>query len=158
MHRIIGSAPLLVLFWLVLSGHFTPLFLALGALSVTLVLVLSWRAGIGDREGASLPLALRVTRYFPWLGKEVLVSAVAVVAKVWSRRPNLHPVVTTTPSPAMSPMSQVVYANSITFTPGTLSLDLDEDQISVHGLGATDVETLNTGRMLRQVQRLEARR
>jgi multicomponent Na+:H+ antiporter subunit E len=158
MHWILRMALPLALFWLVLSGHFDPLFLVLGTFSVVLVCLVSWRAGIVGHEIPSIPLALRLTRYFPWLGKEVLVSALAVVRKVWSPRPALRPVVAATPSPDMTELSQVLYANSITFTPGTLSLDVDEDQIKVHSLEEADVETLRSGRMLRQVQRLEARR
>ncbi|MFC4852859.1 Na+/H+ antiporter subunit E [Actinophytocola glycyrrhizae] len=150
--------PLFVVFWLVLSGHYTTLLLVLGALSVALVCWLSWRAGLVEGEGASVPLALRLPRYLLWLVKEVLVSAVAVVRRVWSPRPRLRPTVGVTPSPDMSALSQVIYANSITFTPGTLSLDLDEDQIKVHGLDPADVEELHSGRMLRRVRRLEVRR
>lgn len=158
MQWIWRMAPLFVAFWLVLSGHYTTLLLVLGALSVVLVCWLSWRAGLVEGEGASIPMALRLPRYLLWLGKEVLVSAVAVVRKVWSPRPKLRPTTAVTPSPGMPALSQVIYANSITFTPGTLSLDLDEDQIKVHSLDPAGIEELHTGQMLRRVRRLEARR
>jgi len=158
MSRVLRLVPPLALFWSVLSGHFDPLFLALGTFSVVVVHLLSARAGLIGRESASIAIAPRLLRYFPWLGKEVLVSAVAVVRKVWAPRLALRPVVSATPSPDMTELGQVVYANSITFTPGTLSLDVDEDQIKVHSLEEADVEALRSGRMLRRVQRLEARR
>jgi multicomponent Na+:H+ antiporter subunit E len=147
--------PPLALFWLVLSGHYTFLLLALGALSVALVCWVSWRAGFPEREAVALPLSPGLPRYAVWLAKEVLVSAVAVVRKVWSPRPAVRPVVETTPADDLSVLSQVVYANSITLTPGTLSLDVDADRIEVHGLDAGDVETLRAGRMLREVRKLE---
>lgn len=158
MQWVTRMPPLFVLFWFVLSGHVEPLFLALGAFSVALVCWLSVRARLSVRDGVTIPLALRLPRYLLWLGKEVLVSAVAVVRKVWSPRPDLRPVVEATPSPDMSALTQVVYANSITLTPGTLSLDVDDDRIKVHSLTEADVELLHTGRMLRHVQRLEASR
>lgn len=158
MRGTLRAAPLLVLFWAVLSGHFDPLFLVLGTFSVVLVCMLTWRARLGEQETVSVPLSLRLLRYLPWLVKDVLVSAVAVVRKVWAPRTALRPVVGITPTDDLSSLSQVVYANSITFTPGTLSLDVDEDRIKVHSLEAADIESLNTGRMLRRVQRLEARR
>lgn len=158
MRWVARMAPLFAVFWLVLSGHLEPLLLVLGALSVALVCWLSVRAGLPARETVTIPLALRLPRYLLWLAKEVLVSAIAVVRKAWSPRLALEPVVEATPSPEMSALTQVVYANSITFTPGTLSLDLDDDRIRVHSLEPADVESLRAGRMLRHVRRLEASR
>lgn len=151
-------APPLVLFWLVLSGHYTLLLIMLGSVSVALVCWLSWRADFPEREDVALPLSPRLPRYVLWLGKEVLFSAVAVVRRVWSPRPDLRPVVGVTPSPEMSVFTQVVYANSITLTPGTLSLDVDEDRIEVHSLDAGDVDALREGEMMRRARGLETRR
>jgi multicomponent Na+:H+ antiporter subunit E len=155
---VLRTAPVLVVFWLVLSGHFEVLFLAFGTVSVLLVCLLAYRANLTERDGITLPLVLRLPRYLSWLGKEVLVSAFAVVRKVWSPRPALRPVVDSTPSQDLSVLSQVVYANSITFTPGTLSFDVDDDCIKVHSLDESGVEDLRAGAMLRRVRRLEPRR
>jgi multicomponent Na+:H+ antiporter subunit E len=148
----------LTVFWLVLSGHVEPLFLVLGGLSVVLVCWVCWRAGLAEQHPVTVPLALRLPRYLLWLGKEVLVSSFAVVRKVWSRRPELRPVVAVTPSRDLPDLSQVVYANSITLTPGTLSLHLEDDRIEVHSLDGTDLDTLDAGAMLARVRRLEAPR
>lgn len=157
MQWVLRTAPLFIVFWLVLSGHFDPLFLSLGALSVALVCWISWRAGLTEDTGL-FPLALRLPRYFPWLGKEVLLASISVVRKVWSPRPALRPVVETTPSPDMSTLSQVIYANSITLTPGTLALTVDDECVEVHSLEAADVEQLRAGRMLRRIRQLEPHR
>lgn len=158
MRAVLRTAPVLVVFWIVLSGHVEPLFLSLGAVSVLLVCLISHRAGVLERDGITLALVLRLPRFLLWLGKEALVSAFGVVRKVWSPRPALRPVVDPTPSPDMSEFSQVVYANSITFTPGTLSFDVDDDCINVHSLDPEGVEELRAGKMLRRVRRLEPRR
>jgi multicomponent Na+:H+ antiporter subunit E len=152
------TVPPLVLFWVVLSGHFTALLLTFGALSVALVCWLSWRADFPEREDVALPLSPGMPRYVLWLVKEVLVSAVKVVRRVWSPHPGLRPVVGMTPAPDMSVFTQVVYANSITLTPGTLSLDVDEDRIEVHSLDAADAEALGDGEMLRRARGLETGR
>jgi multicomponent Na+:H+ antiporter subunit E len=151
----IRMAPPLALFWLVLSGHYTVLLLVLGALSVTLVCWVSWRAAFPERDAVALPLSPGLPRYALWLGKEVMLSAVGVVRKVWSPRQAVRPVVATTPTDDLSVLSQVIYANSITLTPGTLSLDVDSDRIEVHALDAGGIEALRAGRMLREVRKLE---
>jgi multicomponent Na+:H+ antiporter subunit E len=151
----VRTAPPLVLFWFLLSGHYTVLLLVLGGVSVAVVCWVSWRAGFPEREAVALPLSPGLPRYVVWLAKEVLLSAVAVVRRVWSPRPALRPVVDFTPADDLSVLSQVVYANSITLTPGTLSLDVDPDRIEVHGLTEDDVAALREGRMLREVRKLE---
>lgn len=158
MRAVLRTAPVLVVFWIVLSGHVEPLFLALGAVSVLLVSLVSHRAGVVGRDGVTLNMVLRLPPYLLWLVKEVLVSAFGVVRKAWSPRPDLRPVVDPTPSPDLSELSQVVYANSITFTPGTLSFDVDDDCINVHSLDPEGIEELRAGKMLRRVRRLEPRR
>jgi multicomponent Na+:H+ antiporter subunit E len=158
MRWIVRMALPLAVFWLVLSGHVEPLFLALGGASVVLVCWVSLRADLAEQHAVTFPLALRLPRYLLWLGKEMLVSSVAVVWKVWSPRPALRPVVTATPSRDMPDLSQVVYANSITLTPGTLSLDVADDRIEVHSLDEANADTLHAGAMLRRVRQLEIHR
>jgi multicomponent Na+:H+ antiporter subunit E len=155
---LVQTVPYLAAFWLLLSGQLEPLFLTLGVLSLALVCWLSWRAGITRRTGVTVRFMVRLPWYVLWLAKEVLVSSVMVVRRVWSPRPALAPVVAATSSAGLSELSQVVYANSITLTPGTLSLDLDEDRIEVHSLAPAGVKDLDAGAMLRRVRRLEGPR
>lgn len=155
--RFLRTAPFPVVFWLLLSGHYGPLLLALGALSVVVVCWLTRRADL-DHQSVTVAFALRLPRYFLWLSGKVLVSAYAVARKVWSPRPALRPVVEPTPAAQLPELSQVVYANSITLTPGTLSLDVEADHIEVHSLERSGVDELGEGLMLRRVRQTEARR
>jgi multicomponent Na+:H+ antiporter subunit E len=150
--------PFLSVFWLVLSGHFEPLLLALGALSVAVVCGVSRRADLGQHHGVTVRFVLRLPWLLVWMAGQVLVSALVVTRKVWSPRPVLRPVVAATPAQDLPELSQVVYANSITLTPGTLSLDVGDDRIEVHSLEPADVGVLHEGAMLRQVRRTEDRR
>jgi multicomponent Na+:H+ antiporter subunit E len=150
------TAPVLAVFWLVLSGHVEPLPLALGALSVALVCWLAWRADLDRHHGMSARFALRLPLFALWLGMKVLVSALAVVRKAWSPRLVLRPVVAPTPARDLPELAQVVYANAITLTPGTLSLDIDDNHIEVHSLEPAGVEELREGAMLRRVRQLGA--
>jgi multicomponent Na+:H+ antiporter subunit E len=158
VRSVLRTAPVLIVFWIVLSGHFEVLFLSLGAASVLLVCLISYRAGVLDGDGVTFALVLRLPRYLLWLVTAVLVSAFGVVRKAWSPRPELRPVVDRTSSAGLSEFSSVVYANSITFTPGTLSFDVDDDCVNVHSLDEAGLEDLRAGAMLRRVRRLEPHR
>lgn len=154
----IRTATLLAAFWLVLSGHYTPLYLIFGVVSVAVVCWLVQRADLRSGDDAALSMALRLAWFLPWLAKEVLVSSVVVARVVWSPRLRLSPAVEVAPARELSVLAQVLYANSITLTPGTLSLHLDDDGVEVHALQADGLETLLTGRMLGRVRRFEAAR
>lgn len=156
--RILRITPFLVAFWLVLSGKAEPLSLALGALSIAVVCWLAARADLGRHSDVTVPFVLRLPRFLVWLAVQAFVSAFAVARQVWAPRLVLHPVVAPAPTGDLPVLGQVVYANAVTVTPGTLSLDLNEDRVEVHSLEPDGVEKLREGAMLRQVRRTGARR
>ena len=155
-HAIRLGAVLIVL-WLVLSGHFEPLLLALGAASCALVLFLALRMDRIDAE--AIPLALRAgpwLRYVFWLGVEIVKSNIAVARVLVDPQLPIRPTTFRVDATQRSLLGHVVYANSITLTPGTVSIDLHGDAIDVHSLLAPDLEAL--GEMDRRVSGLERRR
>jgi multicomponent Na+:H+ antiporter subunit E len=161
LSRVLKLAPVLLVFWLVLSGHYTPLLLSLMVVSVAVVCWMIWRADFDRRFDVTpffdirLEYVLRTIAYVPWLAWQVLVAAVAASRRVWSPRPDLRPTVADTPADHLAPVPQVVYANSITLTPGTLSLDVHDDAIEVHSLDPEGIEELEQGGMLRRVRATE---
>jgi multicomponent Na+:H+ antiporter subunit E len=148
-------APYLAIFWLVLSGHYSFLFMALGAASLAIVCWIQVRADAADPDYLPARMAAALPWYSLWLGKEVLLSSVAVLRRIWSPRLTVRPAMGFTPTPGISVLSQVIYANSITLTPGTLSLTVDDEGIEVHGLMAADIEQLEAESMLRRIRQLD---
>lgn len=158
LRRMAPLVPILAVFWLVLSGHFDPLLLALGALSIAVVCGMAWRGEFFLHRDVTIRFALRLPVFFLWLAWRVFVSALGVVRKVWSPRSEVRPVVAETEARDMPELAHVVYANAITLTPGTLALDVNDDGILVHSLDQAGVDDLHAGSMLRQVRRLGGRR
>lgn len=151
-----GLVVVLAAFWLVLSGHYTVLLLTVGAVSIALVVWISQRMEIVDEE-QPIHLTLSLPRYVAWLAIQLFIAAVRVARQVWSPRPALHPVVGRVPAEDMSHLAQTIYANSITVTPGTLALTVDDDSVEVHSLRPSGLEDLRGGAMLGRVRRLESR-
>lgn len=156
IRRALRLAPRLVIFWLLLSGHYTGLLLALGALSVLVVMWILRRMAVVDGADERRRLSVRTLVYAGWLGWQVMTSSLGVLRRVWSPRPAPQPVVGTVPVEGLSEFGTVAYANSITLTPGTLSLEVDQDGIEVHALTEDGLDDLRTGRMLSGVRQLEA--
>ncbi len=154
-----AAGVLIVLFgfWLLLSGYFTGFLLAAGAGSALAALLLSRRMGIIDREGQPLHLIRRALfSYGPWLAKEIVKSAWDVSRRI------LHPQLPISPTLARFRPSQqtdlglVIHANSITLTPGTISVAVGRDEFLVHALTAEGAASLAGSEMDRRVTDLEA--
>lgn len=124
----------LVAIWLGLSGYFKPMLLSLGAISVGLVLFLCARMGIIDRQTAPYMTTPQTLVYFFWLFGEIVKANVQVVKAVLSPDLNISPTLTKIPLPNDAELSKTMFANSITLTPGTVSVEIEEDHILVHAL------------------------
>jgi multicomponent Na+:H+ antiporter subunit E len=142
--------------WFLLSGHTASHLLALGALSVGLVWLISSRMGLIDREGFPIHLVLRWPRYLLWLGARIIESNIAVSRLILRPRMDIDPSRFTVKSSAQSEEGRVTYANSITLTPGTVTLGIDGAELEVHALTREAAEELGRGDMDRQVRRLES--
>ena len=155
LRRILHLAPFLAAFWLLLSGHYTALLLSLGVLSVLLVVWIIHRMEVVDGIEIRAWPTRRAPVYAGWLAGQVVKSGLVVLRKVWSPRatPTPRPVVGWTPVRELSEVGTVVYANSITLTPGTLSLQVGDEGIEVHALDESGLAELREGEMLRRVRR-----
>ncbi len=128
--------------WLLLSGHFEPLLLAFGALSIAFVVWISNRMNVVDGESYPFGLLPRLANYWLWLLKEIVKSSLDVSRRVFSSKAAVKPVVFDAPAKQHSDLGLVVFANSITLTPGTVSLAVSEDRIRVHALHPDIAEDL----------------
>lgn len=141
----------LALFWGVLSGHTEPLLLTLGLLSVLFALYLAWRMDVVDRESHPLHLSGRLIGYWAWLLREIVTSNWHVIRLLMSPRLQINPSVIVIRSEQTSDLGRVILANSITLTPGTVSLDVKDDQIEVHTLAPQFVEGILDGSFDRRI-------
>ena len=145
----------LAVFWLLISGHYTILILSLGLASIVLVLFIARRMDVVDHESQPLLIPLRIPGYHLWLIKEIILANISVVKHIWLGNETISPVLTTIKASQKTDMGKVIYANSITLTPGTVTVDVVGDEITVHALLRQNIEELQAGEMDRRVSRLE---
>lgn len=120
--------------WLILSGYFDhKLLLTLGCISIALVIYLCARMKILDDEAVPYVHG-KALGYFVWLGKEIVRANMTVVKAVMSPKMEISPSVLKVPMPHETDEGRTVFANSITLTPGTVSVDIEPDGIIVHAL------------------------
>lgn len=143
--------------WLVLSGHYTILLVTLGVVSCGLVTWVAARMEITDSEGVPIHLVPGVVGYWGWLIKEMFLANVAVARIVLSRRPPIQPSMMEFRTRERSDMGKVIFGNSITLTPGTVTTDIDGDTFRVHALASRFRVGLEGGEMDDRVLALEGR-
>jgi len=157
-HAVILSTVLAAV-WLAWSGHFDSLMLTLGAGSLVFVVALSLQLGVVDDE--SVPIRIRYRRlflYIPWLAWEIVKANLDVARRIVTPGPlQISPRILRVPSIATSELVQVVYANSITLTPGTVTIDIADGEVLVHALHADAAAGVESGDMARRCQALEGR-
>lgn len=155
MLRAFGLGVILFGFWLLLSGHYTPLLLSFGVGSSVLVVYLSMRMDVVDREGVPLHLGGRLWMYIPWLLKEILVANVVVAKIILSPNMKISPRMVVFHGTQQTDLGRVLYANSITLTPGTITTGVEGQEFQIHALTAADLETNEEDEMDRRCSWVE---
>lgn len=152
--RTVSLGAALFAFWLALSGHYTAFLVTLGALSAVLCTFLAIRLRILD-DAHAVHLLPRALTYWPWLVWEVLKSAWGVTRIVLHPRLPISPTLFTVKPGQKTPVGIATYANSITLTPGTLTVSLENGMFLVHAISREGADDLETGRMDARVRRFE---
>lgn len=156
MLRSISAAVFLYLFWLLLSGYLTAFLMSAGLACAAAVVVFSNRMDLIDHESHPVHLGWRAAVfYWPWLAKEIVKSGWNVSKRI------LHPSLPISPTLARFKPSQVtdlglvIHANSITLTPGTISVEVERDHFLVHALTREGAAGLAGSEMDRRVAQME---
>lgn len=147
----------LVLFWLGISGVYKPLILGLGACSIALVVWISRRMDVVGVEHNPVLYSWRLPAYWGWLLWQIIVANFQVAACVLQPS-RVRPRVVRVPVPQRTAVGKVTYANSVTLTPGTVTLLLEPDELTVHALHPGSAEDLESGAMAERIVWLEAGR
>ena len=142
--------------WLLFSGQLThPILVPLGAVSVALTVYLAYRMRILDREGHPIHLLIPVIKYLPWLLKEVVKANLVVAAHILRGSRSLSPRISRLDASQNTDLGRVFLANSITLTPGTVTVYVREQEVWFYALTEELEQGVLSGEMDRRVTRLE---
>src|SRR3990172_1758228 len=146
--------------WLVLSGRFERKYVIMGILSVALFTYLNrdlvhFRGHPAKAGRTNLRLRLatgwRLLAYLPWLLYSILMANLQVLWIVVHPRLPIDPRMLRFRTQHQSSIAQVVLANSITLTPGTITVDLVDGEYTVHAIMPASAESLLTAEMQNRV-------
>ena len=131
----------LILFalWLLMSGIYKPLVIGFGLASVLLAVYVVRRMDAVDNDHLDIHLKpLGFLAYVGWLLVEIAKSNWAVTKLILSRSMPMRQHLFRAPYSQHSDLGQVVFANSITLTPGTITVEVEEGEFLVHALDYAD--------------------
>ena len=154
--RILVLGVLLIAAWLLWSGFFKPLLLALGAVSCALTLYIVYRMRYLERDTFAFHYKFGLLGFWAWLAREIVLSSLEVARVVLRRNLEIDPRVVALDATKLDRLDQALLGNSITLTPGTLTLDMHEGRLLVHALTPAGAATLREGEMQRRVEALRS--
>ncbi len=122
-------------FWLLLSGQFESRFLVLsGVLASALTVWISQRLDLIGAQFQPVRSLPRFLLYLPWLLFQIVRASLVVIGKAWSPRVTIAPRLLKVSTELKHPLAVTLLANSITLTPGTVTVDVEDGSLLVHAL------------------------
>ena len=146
---------LLLPFWLLLSGHYDLFHISIGIGCCALISLLSADLLFDSASGATHHLIIgKFLLYIPWLVYQIILANIAVVKLVLSPKLKIDPRVFICKTTLKSDVAKTTYGNSITLTPGTITIDIKDDTLYVHALAGNFADDLLTGEMEKRISNI----
>jgi len=157
MLRAITLASGLFLLWLLLSGIYKPLIIGLGIASCIVTILIAMRMGILKPENRSIGYSLiAFVVYLVWLTKEIVKANWAVTKVILSGNIAIRQKMFRVPVSQQSDLGKVVFANSITLTPGTITVETEDDYFLTHALAYSPADMDALADMDQRVSAIES--
>ena len=131
--------------WFILSGYLKSLLIFFGLISVIFVLWMSARSKSLNYDVLPLKLIVKLPIYWIWLIKEIIKSGLTTTKIIW--KGNYSPELIKVKASQKNDTGKANYANAITLTPGTVTIEIDKDTFLVHALSKELSEDLQSGEM-----------
>ena len=143
--------------WLLMSGIYNPLLVGLGAISSLLAVYVGKRMNAADGHTLAIRISFpRLFAYAAWLGVEIAKSNWAVTKLILSPRIRLRQNIFEVPYSQKTDLCQTIFANSITLTPGTITVEVEEGYFLVHALAFSEDDHTALAEMDRRVAAIES--
>lgn len=148
---------LLFFFWIILNGRLTAEIVILGLIFAALIYAFLWKfMGLTwEREKSFWKNFLWGVQYIAILLKEIAVANLVVLKIVLSPKKKVHPVIVSFDAPLKNHILQVILADSITLTPGTITVRLYEEKFEVHCLDESMAEGINDSIFVKMLKKWE---
>lgn len=145
------------LIWVIFNGQFTPEIAVFSLIIAGLMYAFICKF-MGYKPRADIIMAKKffyLIQYVFILVKEIVKANFAVIRMITSSRYELEPAVVRFKTDLKSAPARIMLANSITLTPGTITVSLTGDEYVVHCLDKSLAEGINSSIFVTLLRRLE---
>lgn len=149
--QFVATYLIVLVFWILLSAHFDPFHLGAGIVCSGIVAYASHDLLFKDTGNHRLTKTLRFIAYLPWLIYQIVLANIDVAKRALSPSMPIDPQVVTFKTMLKSDVARTTLANSITLTPGTVTIDIVDDVFYVHAIAKEPADDLLGGAMERRV-------
>ena len=157
--RFLGTSVTLMALWLLMSGLYETLLIGFGVASVALTVFVIRRMDRVDGDGLEIGLnPIAFLKYFLWLLVEIAKANWAVTKLILAPKLATRQHLFRVPHTQRTDLGQTIFANSITLTPGTISVETEEGHFLVHALNYSDDDIDAIADMDARVTATEAKR
>ncbi|MDO9476024.1 MAG: Na+/H+ antiporter subunit E [Pseudohongiella sp.] len=145
MKHVTGLIFLAAILWWILSGYTKPLLISLGIVSVLFTAFLAHRMKVIDDESHPLHLSLALIRFWGYLLLQIVISNIKMVIIILSPKMDIDPRVLRVRVSQHGVLGNAILGNSITLTPGTVTLDIGNGEVEVHAINREAAEDIENG-------------
>lgn len=145
MKHITGLLFFAAVLWWVLSGYTKPLLISLGIVSVLFTAFMAHRMKVLDDESQPLHLSGALLRYWAYLLGQIIISNLKMVVIILSPKMNLDPCILRAPVKQKNVLGNAILGNSITLTPGTVTLEIGNGEVEVHAINRDAADDVANG-------------
>jgi multicomponent Na+:H+ antiporter subunit E len=143
-------------FWILLSGEFTFILITSGIIASLIVAYLSHDIFIGKADlKTEVGRVFRFIKYVPWLLWQIILCNVEIAYLVLNPKPLVDPQIVRFKPDLKTDLGIVTLANSITLTPGTVTVEANEEEFVIHAIWKKSAEGIISGEMQRKVKKIE---
>lgn len=148
---------LLFALWILFNGQWTGEIAVTGVVLCGLIYLFIWKFMDYSprKEWRLCKLLPKAIAYLGYLIKEICVSAVQTLRFVWSAKEEVEPQLVSFHAKVKTEAGRVILANSITMTPGTITVDVRDDLFLVHCLDSSFADGIDDSEMQKRVCHLE---
>lgn len=150
------TAIIMFVFWMLLSGETGLVLLLSGIIASLFVAYMSHDLLIGKADiRLGFVRILRFIKYLPWLLWQVMLSNIDIAYRTLHPKMPISPNIVSLKNEFKTEMGMVILANSITLTPGTVTIEVNEREFIVHAIAQDVADGLISGKMQERVKKIE---
>ena len=154
--RFVLTALIMFAFWIFLSGKFSLILLLSGLISSLLVSYMSNDLLIGNGDiKLGFIRTIRFIRFLPWLLWQIVLANIDLALRTLHPKMPINPMLINFKNNLKTDLGMVILANSITLTPGTVTIDVNENKFLIHVISEKAAQSLISGEMQARVKKIE---